>query len=198
MATASPTFVRVQITNVDISRVVIDQLEDKYGDSLGDSVEFKFADITDMRVAFEDGSFDVVFEKACFDALYCAPLAEKNVLKALHEVDRVLAPNGVFISVSFARPELRLPHFDNNEPREKEFLAWNVEVHTIAKPTINPYAVPEFRNLNELYFIYVCSKDRDLHDQKVEKRMVEKAKAMGLYKPKKKKRPPRRLPNAAA
>ena len=100
-----------KITNIDFSRVVIDQMIDKYGEgekcTLGPDVIFHQMDFTDMQGEYEDKKFEAVIDKAAIDSLYCAELGAKKVKKALDEFDRVLTKEGVYISISYGRPEVR-------------------------------------------------------------------------------------------
>mmetsp|Transcript_5468 Transcript_5468/g.11169 ORF Transcript_5468/g.11169 Transcript_5468/m.11169 type:complete len:321 (-) Transcript_5468:29-991(-) len=186
-----------KITNIDFSRVVIDQMKEKYGEgencSLGEDVIFHQMDFTDMQGEYEDKIYEAVIDKAAMDALYCAELGAKKVKKALDEFDRVLTNNGVYISISYGRPENRLTEFDNDDPEDSGFLSWNVAVHTIPKPTVNPYTVVDMKNLDELYFVYVCTKDQKLAREKDDKREKERMIKLGLYKKKKKGMRPARV-----
>ena len=71
-----------EIENVDISRVVIDQMKTKYEDLPG--VTWKQMDVSDMP--FEDATFDCAIDKATLDCVFCADLALKKVKKYAHEM----------------------------------------------------------------------------------------------------------------
>jgi len=89
------------ITNVDISKSVVEKMAKKFEGRAG--VRFQQMDITKME--FTSGSFDVVFDKGTLDALYTG--ASESVQVAVAEVFRVLAPGGTFVSMSFGLPKSR-------------------------------------------------------------------------------------------
>ena len=48
----------------------------------------------DVRsLQFEDGTFDAVIDKACFDAMLCGDNSGPNSEAMLNEIHRVLSPN---------------------------------------------------------------------------------------------------------
>merc|ERR1712129_626847 len=68
-------------------------------------------DATNMT--FEEGSFDLIFEKGTLDAMYTA--SNQLVTRTVSEVGRVLRPGGLFVSVSFGAEDNR---------RELNSTAW--------------------------------------------------------------------------
>ena len=63
---------------------------------------------------FEDGAFDAVIDKACFDSILCGENSKPNSEKALNEIHRVLTPTGVYICISYGVPSKRLSYFEND------------------------------------------------------------------------------------
>lgn len=182
-----------QIVNVDISRVVVDQMEEKYTDTLGDGVEFRQMDVCDMQGEFEDKEFQAVIDKALIDTIYCMELGSKKVTQVLHEFDRLLTHTGVYICVSCGKPENRLKEFDNHIEQDAGFMSWKVQVFTIPKPIVDPYKPIDIHDLDEMYFVYVCVKSFNMSRAKDQKRKVDNAKKLGLYvKSKAKRRKARR------
>ena len=49
---------------------------------------------------------------------------------------------------------------------EKGFLAWTVDVHAIPKPTRDPYAVADLSKPSDVYYVYVCTKNEKLDNEK--------------------------------
>merc|ERR1711988_1506257 len=94
---------------------------------------------------------------------------------------------------SYARPEIRLGEYDNDDVDEAGFLPWAVEVATIPKPTVDPYQVVNFKDLDELYFLYICEKDPKLDKEKDQKKYWEKMKKLGKTKKSKKGQKPARI-----
>ena len=91
------------ISNVDISDIVIDQMQEYYKEKIP-SLKFLKADIRNMKEHFEDATFDVVIDKGTLDSILCGDSSGPNSIKALHEIYRVLKPNGVYICVTYGLP----------------------------------------------------------------------------------------------
>ena len=109
------------------------------------------------KLQFEDGSFDCVFDKACFDSVLSGDNSTPNSRDMLSEIHRVLAPNGVYICVTYGVPASRLNYFDN------KLFDWagNVTVCKAAKPYVNTGAVIAEGDKNEnenFHFIYIMQK----------------------------------------
>lgn len=68
-----------------------------------------------------------------------------------------------------------------------------VEVATIPKPTVDPYQVVNFKDLDELYFLYICEKDPKLDKEKDQKKYWERMKKLGKTKKNKKGAKPARM-----
>ena len=70
----------------------------------------------DVRsLQFEDGCFDAVIDKACFDANLCGDGCGPNSEAMLNEIHRVLSPNGVYICITYGVPDNRLGHLNKKE-----------------------------------------------------------------------------------
>jgi len=142
----------VDITNIDFSDVVISQMEDKYAADR-DGMKWAAMDAREMnKTVCPDETFDVVIDKACLDCNMSGPGSARNADRMLSEVSRVLKPLGVFISISFMKPDQRLPFLE-----KEDGFKWDVEkpVKTMTKPTINPTDIPDIRNP---HFVYVITK----------------------------------------
>uniref|UniRef100_A0A7S1UEF3 Methyltransferase type 11 domain-containing protein n=1 Tax=Phaeomonas parva TaxID=124430 RepID=A0A7S1UEF3_9STRA len=150
-----------RIVCVDLSRVVIDQQQEKYADLPIQWVQMNMCDSL-----FENEQFDAVIDKACLDAIYCHELGEASAKAALQEVDRILKPEGVYFMVSRGLPEERLEVLEVEDVKEKGYLAWQVQVHAIAKPAVDVKYIPNLADPTSVYYIYVCEKDEALHDAK--------------------------------
>jgi EEF1A lysine methyltransferase 4 len=165
------------ITNIDVSRVVIDQQIDRYKDK--PTLQWQQMNITQLD--FPDETFDCVVAKATLDAVLCGEGSTANVSKLCSEVSRVLKPNGCFfignfffllfsfiffdetvnlylfsiilIIVSYGVPDNRLNYLE-----KEDIFSWQVTVHTIPKPTVSAAAVPSAEEANGVHYVYICSK----------------------------------------
>merc|ERR1712118_420097 len=67
------------------------------------------------KMTFDDASFDLVFEKGTFDAMYTG--APQAVKLTVAQVFRVLRPGDVFISLTFGAPTARKDlNFTSEDP----------------------------------------------------------------------------------
>ena len=144
------------IMNLDISRVVIDEMQTRYADitrgagkkkkkkkkgrkamadvplmvfaeDLG-GVQWRQGDATDLSAVFDNQIFDVVIDKALLDAVYCSKIPSRAVREYLQEMDRIVKSTGLFFCVSFGLPENRLDMLENTDDESEDWLAWEVEV----------------------------------------------------------------------
>eukprot|EP00747_Dinoflagellata_sp_TGD_P161817 gnl/TRDRNA2_/TRDRNA2_178756_c0_seq1.p1 gnl/TRDRNA2_/TRDRNA2_178756_c0~~gnl/TRDRNA2_/TRDRNA2_178756_c0_seq1.p1 ORF type:complete len:211 (-),score=45.93 gnl/TRDRNA2_/TRDRNA2_178756_c0_seq1:119-751(-) len=136
------------ITNIDISRVVIQAMQEKYRDKQG--MSYTQMDSRSMELA--DGSFNVVIDKAMFDAILCGEGSTHNAQKMLQEVSRVLTPNGVYIAVSHGQPSYRLTYLQRAE------FGWNVKIYQVQKPMMGMTASLSSDDKDNVHYIYVCQK----------------------------------------
>ena len=65
-----------------------------------------------MNMVYEDRHFDVVIDKACFDAIVCGDNSLVNATQMVSEVYRVLNDGGSYICISNSIPEKRLNYFE--------------------------------------------------------------------------------------
>ncbi len=104
------------ITNIDISSVVIQTMSERNSDKSG--MVWQVGDVTNMP-EFESNTFDVLIDKSTIDALLCAENSYVMTAKMLREAQRVLKVGGYYIAVSYGNPESRAFHL------EREFLVWD-------------------------------------------------------------------------
>lgn len=137
------------ITNIDISRVVIDHMEERYKDK----PTLQWQQMNTTALDFPDETFDVVIAKATVDSILCGEGSTANIAKMCSEVSRVLKPMGCFFVVSYGVPDNRL-----NYLAKEDIYSWSVTTHTVAKPTVSASAVPSAEDANGVHYIYICSK----------------------------------------
>jgi SAM-dependent methyltransferase len=139
------------IVCVDWSSVVIGQMKAKYNDGmlfkLVDAtntgrkanetqatrpklMEFVCADVVE-GLSFQDGAFDLIICKGCFDTLVTGSGSGANARKLNTECHRLLNIDyGALVVVTHGNPESRIVFFEN-----KEDEWWSgVGIHNIAKP----------------------------------------------------------------
>jgi len=151
------------IYNVDASRAAISAMEKRYSPKIKEGLgglRWKQGDCRYLGGLFDSESFDVVLDKALFDALDCADQRSKRMYLA--EVARLLTPTGKFICISHGPPEQRLRDLENHDDSSKAFLPWKVSVRALPKQTIQPFTMP---SLTDLYYVYICQKTQDFRNK---------------------------------
>ncbi|NXG68251.1 EFMT4 methyltransferase, partial [Baryphthengus martii] len=104
------------VTSIDFSPACIAAMRARYAHRCP-SLRWAVMDI--RALAFPDAAFDVVLEKGTLDVLMVeetdpwnvSPQAVASMHRVLAEVSRVLCPGGCFISITFAQPHFRKPHY---------------------------------------------------------------------------------------
>lgn len=91
------------ITNIDISQVVIQQMAERSKLSRS-KMKFVTGDVTDMHM-FKDNQFDILIDKSTIDALLCGDDSFLMTAKMLKEAQRVLKVGGVYLAISYGSPE---------------------------------------------------------------------------------------------
>mmetsp|Transcript_7813 Transcript_7813/g.6980 ORF Transcript_7813/g.6980 Transcript_7813/m.6980 type:complete len:210 (+) Transcript_7813:98-727(+) len=137
------------ITNIDISRVVIEIMSERYKDK----PTLQWQQMNICALDFPDETFDVVIAKGTVDAVLCGEGSTANMAKLCNEVSRVLKPKGIFFIVSYGVPDNRLNYLE-----KEDVYSWTVTVHTVPKPTVSAAAVPAAEDANGVHYIYICSK----------------------------------------
>lgn len=94
-----------EIVNIDISHTVVNYMEEKIKARCPKMV-YKQMDILDMS-EFKQGEFNVVLDKGTLDSILCGDNSTPNAEKMLSEIHRVLAPNGIYICVTYGDEEHR-------------------------------------------------------------------------------------------
>ncbi|NXR07620.1 EFMT4 methyltransferase, partial [Semnornis frantzii] len=104
------------VTSIDFSPACITAMRARYAHCCP-SLHWAVMDI--RALTFPDATFDVVLEKGTLDVLMVeetdpwnvSPQAVAAMHRVLAEVSRVLRPEGCFISITFAQPHFRKPHY---------------------------------------------------------------------------------------
>jgi ubiquinone/menaquinone biosynthesis C-methylase UbiE len=70
--------------------------------------------ILDMKM-FEDEQFNCIIDKATLDCILCGEGGVEDSIKVLKEVYRLLAPEGIYVCITYGSEELRKSIFVNSE-----------------------------------------------------------------------------------
>lgn len=133
----------VNITNIDSSQVVISRCQDLYVDKM--EMEYTMMDARNVD-AIPGECFDLIIDKALFDALLCSVQNLSDIQALLREMFRVLKTNGAYIIISHGCPDKRL-HFI------KQTIDVDIEVISIPKK-----GVKDIIDEDEFHYIYICKK----------------------------------------
>lgn len=143
------------ISNVDISRVVVDQMQERHRGK----TSMAWQQMNMCALDFGDATFNVVLDKGTMDSILCGKGSIENVSKMCQEVSRVLKPDGVFIIVSYGMPCNRLQYL------QEETYKWRVSVKTVLKPSATasssaPAATDatDPTDASSVHYVYVCQK----------------------------------------
>ena len=105
------------ITNVDFSEVVIEQMIQKNAE-LRPKMVWLMLDVTEMS-RFVVDTFDLVIDKSTIDCLFCREDHVVKVAKMMMDIQRILKPGGTYFLISTGQPKNRASHF------VRKFLSWD-------------------------------------------------------------------------
>lgn len=122
-----------KLTCIDLSPIAVEKMKQRLINKGYKEIKVLEADMLDLP--FEDGCFDVVIEKGTMDVLFVDsgdpwnphPATVEKVMKMLHEIHRVLKPEGIFISITFGQPHFRRRFFSDPE------FTWSIEWNTFGE-----------------------------------------------------------------
>jgi len=98
-----------EIVNIDISHTVVKYMEEKIKGRCP-KMTYKQMDVLDMSEN-KQGEFNVVLDKGTLDSILCGDNSTPNAEKMLSEIHRVLAPNGIYICITYGDEEHRKKFF---------------------------------------------------------------------------------------
>jgi len=133
------------ITNIDISPVVTEAMQQKYGGLIG--MTYKVMDVTNLS-EIPTASFDAAIDKGTLDAILCGEGSVTNADKAMAEISRILKPGGIFMIISYGDTASRYHYLD------KPKYNWKLSTLTIEKPVVAGCSTD-----NEFHYIYVMTKN---------------------------------------
>uniref|UniRef100_A0A8C3Q4N1 EEF1A lysine methyltransferase 4 n=1 Tax=Geospiza parvula TaxID=87175 RepID=A0A8C3Q4N1_GEOPR len=143
------------VTSIDFSAACIAAMRARYARCPG----LRWAVMDIRALAFPDASLDVVLEKGTLDVLlveetdpwHVSPQAAAAMHRVLAEVSRVLRPGGCFISITFAQPHFRKPHY------AQEAFGWSLRHAACGDGDAGAFH----------YFLYVMRKGQPLEPRDV-------------------------------
>lgn len=108
-------------------------------------------DVRDLK--YPDKSFDFIIDKSTIDALLCGDSSFLNVAIMLKEVQRVLNDNGIYMIISYGKPENRVLHL------ERRHLDFEISIYTIKKES----DINENNDIDssKVHYVYVCKKGKN-------------------------------------
>jgi len=116
-----------KVTAIDNSAAAISMMKER---SQFTRPELKYSKMDAVRLSLPAETFTLVVDKGTIDCVLCKKDAMDRVHDLCAQVSRVMAPEGVFISYSFASPEDRDACFNKPE------FNWYVTRYMINKPSI--------------------------------------------------------------
>jgi ubiquinone/menaquinone biosynthesis C-methylase UbiE len=101
------------ITNIDISDVVIDKMKKQFPD-------MKWLEMDATKMNFEDNSFDCSIDKGTLDAIMCGndPSPPAKLIREMH---RVTKTGGHYCIITHGEPETRLNYFEKFKNQKYDF-----------------------------------------------------------------------------
>ncbi len=136
------------ITNIDISSTVIEQMIDRTNTLPG--LSWQVMDCRNME--FDDETFDAVLDKGCLDTLLAGETSQDNVSDFLEGVARIIKTGGTYMCISVGIPEQRLTILQNQD------LSWDVTVLPLTKPVISE-DVEKYEPVDtplSAHYLYIC------------------------------------------
>ena len=138
----------VNVTNIDSSSVVIQQMADRYADR--EEMEFTVMDTRNLEF-LPDACFSLIIDKALTDSILTSPTNLPSLTASLLELCRVLKPNSTYLMISYAPPQMRLHYL------QAKGLDWTVECRKVGKEPL-PQGMEVPGSLGDYHYMYVCTK----------------------------------------
>mmetsp|Transcript_27098 Transcript_27098/g.37718 ORF Transcript_27098/g.37718 Transcript_27098/m.37718 type:complete len:180 (+) Transcript_27098:277-816(+) len=135
------------VTSIDFSQVVIEDMKTKYRKKKG----MQYIRMDARNMDFKDNTFDVIVDKGLTDCLLCGEEGEDDISNSMGEVSRVLKPGGAYFCCSFGDPETREDYF------ESKSFGWTLEKPiSVSKPSISSGKLEQ--QSNEFHWCYIAKK----------------------------------------
>ena len=163
------------IHNIDISSVVIKQMRERNKERI--KMTYEVMDCTQMN-SIPDKFYDVAIDKSTIDALLCGDNAYLNVAKMTLEIQRVLKDNGLYIAISYGKPESRAIHFERQHLKfaNKQFVLYPADCKDEETKEEKSHYIYVSRKLEGAE--YVCAENWDKVVAQLKKEAEEEAAAL--------------------
>ena len=136
------------VVNIDFSESAVRLLEEHFEEQQIESKCIKM-NVLDMK-DFQEGQFNLVFDKALLDSILCGEDALETVKTMLKEIYRVLVDEGYYIIVSNSDESTRKELFDLN--------LWEYKFMEIGKPTKFIVIDEKEKDPKNYHYIYILKK----------------------------------------
>ena len=105
-------------------------------------------DVMDVRnmVKYKDAQFDLVIDKGTIDVFLCGNLAYMNAAIMLKECQRVLKTGGIYVAISYGKPDSRQDHFT------REHLSFKLKTINVDREWPGGF--------KKTLYVYVCTKQQ--------------------------------------
>lgn len=127
--------------SIDICENVIKFMKERNKEKKG--LHFEVMDVTNMK--YKDETFDLIVDKSTIDSLLCSTHAFMNVAKMTKEISRVLKEGGIYLIISYGKPESRMMHL------ERDHLAFDIQIYTIKREEDNSEE-------DQIHYCFICKK----------------------------------------
>jgi RAT1-interacting protein len=125
------------VVSIDISPTCCQKMTTRFGGC--------YLPMDVCRMQFRSDIFQCAIDKGTLDALLCSADYEVGCAKMIQEIARVLAPNGIFIEVTFGKTAERIQVLDN-----PDLLPWTLEEVREVKAAAGTACVLVFRKFKQV------------------------------------------------
>jgi SAM-dependent methyltransferase len=150
------------ITGIDWSRVVIDQLKTRCEDY--PEIDLHCLNMQDTNLPKDH--FDCIIDKGLLDSIVCNMQSGSSVANYIKEVERLLVDDGILIIISLGAPDDRLKYIENYDIDLPNFTPWYTDVIAMEKPREVESEDLDPDDMHSYYFVYICRVEPKLVKQK--------------------------------
>jgi len=112
--------------SIDFVETAIDIMKNRAKRSFKE-LEDRYLIMDARNMSFQDSTFDAVVDKGTLDAMMCGKNNLSNCSKLCTEVSRILKPGGIFILITYGKPDSRMDSLDHPQ------FNWTINYTTVQK-----------------------------------------------------------------